>query len=294
MSAAGKPSTAVLGVGLMGSGMAASLLAAGFEVTVYNRSPEKAAGLVEQGARLAGTPAEAADGADYVIAMVADDDASRGVWLGSDGALGALKPDAVAIECSTITPEWARTLAGHAREANVRFIDAPVTGSKAQAASGTLRFIVGGDVDTVEAARPALEAMGSEVMPIGPAGSGALAKIINNFMCGVQVSTIAEALAMTERSGLDVPTMLKILTEGAPGSPLVKAVAQRMEGRDYAPNFFVSLMKKDLRYSIATFAAEGIQLGTAEAAMRRFEEAERAGHGEHDIATIIEPLRKKD
>jgi 3-hydroxyisobutyrate dehydrogenase len=294
MSAGGKPHAAVLGVGLMGSGMAASLLAAGFEVTVYNRSPEKAAALAEQGARVAGTPAEAAAKADYVIAMVADDDASRGVWLGSDGALGAVAPHAVAIESSTITPEWARTLADRAREAGVRFIDAPVTGSKAQAASGTLRFIVGGDADTVAAARPALEAMGNEVLPIGPAGSGALAKIINNFMCGVQVSTLAEALAMTERSGLDVPAMLRILTEGAPGSPLVKAVARRMDERDYLPTFFVSLMKKDLRYAIATFAAEGIRLATADAAMRRFEEAERAGHGEDDIAAVVEPLRVAD
>ena len=291
MSQGSKPRAAVLGLGLMGAGMAGNLLTAGFALSVYNRNPAKAAALVERGAHLAATPAEAAAGADYVVVMVADDDASRDVWLGSDGALAAMAPHAVAIESSTITPEWARSLAGKARDAGVRFIDAPVTGSRAQAEGGTLRFLVGGDADALDAARPALDAMGSEALAIGPAGSGALIKIINNFMCSIQVGSLAEALAMAERSGLDMATTLHVLTQGAPGSPLVKGVSQRMAERDFTPNFFVSLMAKDLRYAIATFAASGITLESAQAALHRFETAEREGHGQDDIATVIEPLR---
>lgn len=282
---------AVLGLGIMGSGMARQLIAHGFDVAVWNRSPEKAAALAADGARAAATPGEAASGADIVVAMLADDDASRSAWLGEGGALAAMAPDSIAIECSTLTIDWVRELTAAAEAAQVRFLDAPVTGSKTQAQAGELQFLVGGDAEVVERAGPVFGAMGGGFTRLGPNGSGATLKLVNNFLCGVQVASLAEALAMIERSGLDVAQAVKILGAGAPGSPLVKAVSQRMVDRAYEPNFFVPLMAKDLAYAGKAFAGAGIELESARAARARFVTADEAGLGQSDIAAVIEPLR---
>jgi 3-hydroxyisobutyrate dehydrogenase len=282
----------VLGLGIMGAGMAGQLVAKGFEVSVWNRNPAKAARLGELGARVATTPAAAAHGADLVIAMLADDDASRGVWLGPGGALASMRREAIAIESSTLTIEWVRELGAAADVRGVGFLDAPVTGSKAQAESGTLAFLVGGRAELLERARPALIAMSGSIAHLGPSGSGATMKLINNFLCGVQVASLAEALAMAERSGLDARQAAAVLGAGSPGSPLVKIVAQRMLDRAYEPNFFVPLMAKDLAYARQAFGRAGLELKSAEVAREAFLAAERAGFGEKDIASIVELLRQ--
>ena len=282
----------VLGLGIMGAGMASQLVAKGFEVTGWNRNPAKTASLARLGARVVTTPAEAASGADLVIAMLADDDASRSVWSGPGGALAAMRRDAIAIESSTLTIEWVRELAAAAQARGVGFLDAPVTGSKAQAESGMLAFLVGGPADLLERARPALAAMSSSIAHLGPSGSGATMKLINNFLCGVQVASLAEAMAMAERSGLDARQAAAVLAAGSPGSPLVKIVAQRMLDRAYEPNFFVPLMAKDLAYARQAFARAGLELRSAEVAREAFLAAERAGFGEKDIASIVELLRR--
>src|SRR5271154_6804814 len=163
---------AILGLGIMGGGMAANWLAKGFEVAVWNRTASKAQPLAGKGAKVAATPREAATGADFIFAMVADDDASRSVWLGSDGALAGAKSGAVAVESSTLTPGWVRELASQAKAKGVGFLDAPVGGSRQAAASGELRFFVGGDPQTYEAARLALVAVGSKMDLLGPVGAG--------------------------------------------------------------------------------------------------------------------------
>lgn len=282
---------AVLGLGIMGGGMATQLVSKGFSVSVWNRSPKKAEALREAGATVAATPAEAAKGAEVVIAMLGDDDASRTVWSGPDGALAAMSPGAVAIESSTLTLERIREFALEAAAQGVAALDAPVTGSKAQASSGTLRFLVGGEAEALGRARPALEAMGNVVEHLGPIGSGAIFKLANNFLCGVQVASMAEALAMVETNGMDSGRIAALLVDGAPGSPLLTAVSKRMVNRDYAPNFTPPLMAKDLTYAAQAFAEAGIELKSAAAAIERFQAAARTGFAEQDIATVIEPLR---
>lgn len=285
---------AVLGLGIMGSGMARNLLAGGFDTAVWNRSPQKAEPLVAAGARRAETPAEAATGADIVVAMLADDDASRRAWLAEpDGALAAMGQDAVAIDASTLTVEWVRKLGDQMMERGIGFLDAPVTGSRQQAAEGKLRFLVGGEADALARAEPVLAAMGSETVHLGPTGSGATLKLVNNFLCGVQVASLAEAIAMIERKGLDVRRAVDILTSGAPGSPLLGAVSARMLDRAYEPQFLVPLMAKDLAYAEAAFAEAGIPLPSAAAARERFKAAANGGQQESDIAAIIEPLRRE-
>ena len=283
---------AFLGLGIMGAPMARRLLDHGLHVTVWNRNAARAAPLVDAGARLAESPAQAASNAEAVIAMLSDVDASRTVWLGPAGALAAMQRGTLAIDSSTLTVEWMRELGAAAAARGIGFLDAPVTGSKKQAEEGALNFLVGGAAQDVERASSLFSAMGRGQVHVGPAGSGAMLKLINNFMCGVQVASLAEAIAMAERSGIDVKLAGDVLAAGSPGSPLVKMVVPRMVARDYTPNFLVPLMVKDLTYALDAFAAAGIELADARAARERFKEAAAAGFQDRDIAAVVEPMRR--
>ncbi len=280
---------AVMGLGIMGRGMADRLIGGGFDVAVYNRNPEKSAAFAGR-ARVYATPDEAAVDADIIISMLADDIASGAVW---DGVFSRLKPGAICIESSTVSLDWVKTWAAQVEAHGGHPIDAPVTGSKAAAESGQLVFIAGGDLAAIERARPAFEAMGKSVVPLGATGSGCLFKLINNFMCGVQLASLGEALAMVERGGLDQAKALDLLTSGAPGSPLVKLVAPRMAAEDYTPNFFLALMAKDLGYAVNEGAKLKIGLRTGEAAHEQFSQAIAAGFGEKDISAIAAFLKSR-
>ncbi len=157
----------------------------------------------------------------------------------------------------------------------------------------TMAFGVGGSAAALERARPVLAAMGRSVVHVGPTGSGALVKLINNFLCGVQAASLAEALVLIERAGLDSDTVTQVLANGAPGSPLVKTLLPRMTARDYAPNFHLSLMSKDLAYSLKEAERQGVHLATARAALDAFERGVTAGRGQDDFSAVIEPLREK-
>jgi 3-hydroxyisobutyrate dehydrogenase len=173
------------------------------------------------------------------------------------------------------------------------FVVAPVTGSKNQAAAGELNFLVGGSAAALVKIRPALQAMGRSVTHLGPTGSGALVKLINNFVCGVQVAALAEALAWIDQSGLDRTKALGVLLDGAPGSPLVKTLAARMTAADYTPNFLLRLMAKDLGYAVTERAGDGQPLASAVTAREIFREAIAAGHGEKDMAAVFESVRTR-
>ncbi len=287
------PRIAFLGLGIMGGGMARRLLGAGYPVTVYNRTRARAEALAADGVRIADTPRAAAEGADLVFGMVADDAASRGLWLGADGALAGIKAGAVAVECSTLTVAWVKELAAAAAARGAEFADAPVTGSKVAAAGGELNFLVGGSPATVERLRPVLLAMGKNVIPLGPAGSGAFVKLANNFVAAVQVVAFAEALALIERSDLDRTAAMKVIVDGAPGSPIVKLMAGRMMTPDYTPNFLLKLMAKDVGYALGEAAQRGLTLATAQGALAQFQAAIAAGHGEQDMSAVVEALRAK-
>jgi 3-hydroxyisobutyrate dehydrogenase len=287
-----KPRVALIGLGLMGSGMARRLLGAGFPLAVYNRNPERSAPLAAEGAHAAASPREAAARAEVVLSMVAHDGASRAVWLGDQGALAGAARGTVLVECSTLTVGWIEELAREAAAAGCELLDAPVTGSKAHAASGELAFLVGGDTAALETARPVLAAMSRAIVHVGATGRGALLKLINNFLCGVQAASLAEAIALIERSGLDRAKALDVLTSGAPGSPLVKTLSGRMTARDYTPNFGLKLMAKDLTYAVGEGRRHGLSLSTAASALELYEQAIASGRGEEDFSVIVEPLRE--
>jgi 3-hydroxyisobutyrate dehydrogenase len=284
---------AILGLGTMGSGMAANLLKVGFPLSVYNRTRTKAQPLIDAGARSASTPAEAVKDASVIISMLADDVASREVWLGENGALAAAKKTAILVESSTVSPAWIAELAKQAEQRGLDLLDAPVTGSRAQAEAGQLSFLVGGKDTTLEAATPVLRAMSKEIVHLGPIGSGAKMKLINNFLCGVQVASFAEGLIWIERSGLDREKALSILKAGAPGSPLLGAISARMVSQNYTVNFLLKLMTKDLLYAQNEAELSNVDLKTAEVARSLFAAAIDQGFGDQDMSSVIEPLRKK-
>jgi 3-hydroxyisobutyrate dehydrogenase len=272
--------------------MARRLLGAGLSLAVYNRDRTKAAPLAAMGARVAESPRDAATGAEVIISMVADDVASRATWIGSDGALASVGRGGILVECSTLTIGWVKELAAAAAERGAELVDAPVTGSKAAAAAGELNFLIGGTEAAVERIGPVLQPMSRSRVHLGPSGSGALVKLVNNFVCGVQIVALAEAIAWIERTALDRDRALRVLLDGAPGSPIVKVIHERIRAEDYTPNFLLRLMEKDLGYATAEAHARGLTLETAAAALGAFRRATAAGHGDKDMAAVVEPLRE--
>lgn len=281
-----KPSIAVLGLGIMGSGMARRLLGAQFPVTVYNRNHEKVQPFVNEGATAAATPSEAASRSQIILSMVSNDDASRQVWLGDDGALAGAGPNSLLIECSTLTAAWIHELASLAAKRGCSFLDAPVTGTKPHAASGELVFLVGGSAEAVAAAQPVFAVLGRETIPLGPTGSGALMKLTNNFLCGVQAASLAEAIGFIEASGLDRTKALSILTSGAPGSGIVRRVADRVQANEFTPNFALRWMAKDLSYALQEASSRKVPLQTVSAAAGIFQRAIDEGHGDEDFSAV--------
>ena len=278
---------ALLGLGTMGAGMAANWLAKGFGLTVWNRTRARTQALADKGARVATTPREAAEGADCVFAMVADDAASRAVWLGDDGALAGAKTGAVVVESSTLTPDWVRELAGHARAKGCAFLDAPVGGSRQAAASGELRLFVGGDAATLDKARPALIAIGSKIDLLGPAGAGATWKLINNQLIAAQVAALGEALDVARKSGFRPVQISSLILNGAAASPIVKMKLPSMLNGDYdEPDFALSLMLKDARYAAALAQSLGAPADLVSSAVKAFARAEAKGLGAKDIAAV--------
>jgi 3-hydroxyisobutyrate dehydrogenase len=287
-----KPNVAILGLGIMGGGMANRLLSANFPLAVYNRNREKCVPFASAGALVAASPREAASRSEIVLSMVGDDVASRNIWLGENGALAGARSNAVLIESSTLSGDWIQELAAKAGERGCRFLDAPVTGTKPHAASGELVFMVGGSAEALDAARPVFSVLGRDVVHLGPVGSGSLMKLINNFVCGVQAASFAEAVSMIDAGGLDRAKAVAILTGGAPGSGIVKRIAERMAADDFTPNFALRWMAKDIAYAQGDASKKGISLQTAAAALSVFQRAIAEGYGDEDFSAVSKVSKK--
>jgi 3-hydroxyisobutyrate dehydrogenase len=243
---------AFLGLGRMGHGMAGRYLDNGFTVAVWNRSRSKADDLVARGARWAASPAEAANGADAIVTMVADDEASRAVWLGKDGAAATAQPGAFAIECSTVSYRHALDLARELRSRGLVYIDSPVTGLPDAAASGKLTLLVGAEPADLESARPYLTPLSTIIRHFGKVGTGTVYKLINNLMGAIQIAGVAEGLAIAEQAGLDMKLVLEALETGVAASPQVIRHSRRMVTRNFAgASFTAALRHKDAAYAVA-------------------------------------------
>lgn len=283
--AAGMTTVAVLGLGAMGSRMAMRLREAGFEVRVYNRTRARAEALGSK-VVVCETPREAAEEAEVVLSMVRDDASAEAIWLHPQtGALAAMREGAVAMECSTLSPEGLRRLSAAAQARGQAWVDAPVVGSRPQAEAGALVFLVGGEAETVRGLAPLFEAMGSATHHVGAAGQGMAMKLAVNALFGVQVAAVAELLGSLAHAGIDRAAALEVLGALAVTSPAAKGVGGLMVRRDYAPRFPVALVHKDLGYAVQ--AAGGAAPMTA-AAQAVFQDGITRGLGEQNLVAVAD------
>jgi 3-hydroxyisobutyrate dehydrogenase-like beta-hydroxyacid dehydrogenase len=279
---------AFIGLGRMGHGMAGRYLDSGFEVAVFNRSKAKAADLIARGARWASSAADAADGASAIVTMVADDEASRAVWLGTDGAAFTAKPGTLAIECSTVSHRHALGLARELRGRGLIYIDSPVTGLPDAAASGKLTLLVGAEPADLEKARPFLAPLSTAIRHFGAVGSGTVYKLINNLMGAVQIASLAEAIAIAERAGLDMDLVAEAMATGAVASPQVIRHSKRMIARDFSgASFTAALRHKDAAYAVALAETLLPRVPVSRAALAAYDQA-KAHAPDDDEGKMIE------
>jgi len=294
---------AFLGLGRMGSGMAGRLLAAGHDLTVWNRTPSRTEPLGALGATVAATPREAADGADAVVSMLADDHASRRAWLGADpggeshadGVLDATPTaGALAIECSTLSHSWVSELAARATASGWRYLDCPVTGLPDAAASGRLTLLVGADATDLDAARPILEPLSDKVIHFGAPGAGTAYKLIVNLLGAIQIGSAAEALALAERAGLDLAQVVDALSTSQAASPQVVRTIRRMlaDDADAEVTFSGRLRRKDAAYALDLARAIGGRTPFADVSLAGLDALLAAGRGDANETAIIEIARR--
>ena len=278
---------AFLGLGAMGARIAHHLLAAGYSLTVYNRSAERTAPLVAAQARTAATPRSAVEGADVVMSMVRDDKASREVWLANEtGAIHALRPRAVAIELSTLSPTWVETLGATIESSGGHFIDSPVIGSRPQAEARQLIALVGGEPTTVERVRPVLAAITSAIHHLGPIGSGSVMKLAVNTLFGIQVAAWAEMLAVLEQRGIAPAQAVELLNRLPTTSPALQGAGRLMASASYAPLFPIDLVTKDFGYALALAEETGVPSPLLAAAKRVYAKAVEDGYGGDNIVGV--------
>lgn len=285
---------AVLGMGAMGSRVARNLIKAKHDVTVYNRSPEPALDLLAEGARIADSPREAASGSDVVMSFVTDDAASEAVWMTPGiGALDGLGPDAIAIESSTVTPDWVRRLAQAVQHKTQTFLDAPVVGSRPQAEAAGLVYLVGGSTESYERAREVLSASAATIVRVGEIGAGSVMKLAVNSIFACQVAALAESLHYLVKSGIAEDESLRILGSLPITSPALQGIGKQISARAFAPMFPVALVYKDLRYIAQAAKAVEAAVPCATAASLVFGRGVEQGIGDANIAGIYQ-LYDKD
>lgn len=277
---------AFCGLGNMGTPMATRLVEAGHEVTVWNRAADRTQALVARGATVAATPAAASEDADVVITMLADDGAVKDVVFGPDGVAEGIRPSAVLVDMSTVAPATSRSLASRVPE-GVGVLDAPVKGGPARAAEGRLKILVGGDAATFERVGPILSAMG-EPRRVGPSGSAAAAKVLNNYAVIVLVSVLGEALVLADALDIDEAAALEVL-EGTP----LEATARRQWPRatgEAPPSFKMRLAAKDLDLAIEAARTASADLAIAEVARVRLDRAMAQDMREDDQAAVVRSM----
>ncbi|MCM3749826.1 NAD(P)-dependent oxidoreductase [Paenibacillus pasadenensis] len=275
-----------IGLGAMGEPMAANLARKGFSVTVWNRTPGKAEELKKLGAKEASSPAEAVREADVVITMLSNDDVVRGLYLGEEGILSAVRSGAALIDNSTISPVLAKELAKAASGVGCGFLDCPVTGSTPAAIGGTLVFMVGGEASLLERVRPVLDAMGSKIVHVGPSGSGSVAKLGHNSIVAINNLALAEGLSIAVSGGLDPAKFLDIVRAGSAGSKAAELKSSKLLEGDYSVQFSLELMLKDLR--LASVYSDSLNTPTPmlEAAKSLFQAGSSAGYDKEDLIAV--------
>jgi 3-hydroxyisobutyrate dehydrogenase len=288
----GNERVAFCGLGIMGGPMAANLARAGFELSVYTRTSEKADRFAAEhnNATAAASPLEAAERASIVITMVPDAPEVEEVLLGDNGAVHGLAEGALAIDMSTIAPTAARAIGERLGDDHVAFLEAPVSGSRPKAEDGTLTIMVGGDRDDFERARPLFDAMGERIVYVGPRGHAQLAKLLTNTMGAVHAVALAESVLAVERAGIDPDAFLEVAAGSAGNSTVLGLKGRPMFERDFTPLFKLEHMLKDVRHCLDEARALGVELRLGSLVEPLFAQSAAAGHGEEDFAAVIRAL----
>lgn len=279
----------ILGTGAMGSRMAKNLLAAGFTVTVYNRTEKHTAPLIANGATFAATPTEAVKDADVVFSMLTNDEASRSVWLDKvTGALAALKPGAIAIESSTLSVNWILTLSQECRSRNIEFLDAPVLGSRPQADEGGLIILVGGKQSTLGRIKPIVSCLSTAQFHLGDNGSGTKMKLAVNAYFAVQVSALSEIIGMLEKSTVDKSKTVELFNQLPTTSKALQGIGKLIAANNYEPLFPISLVQKDLRYLLDMTEDSDVKLPVVTATHNTYKQAISRKFSKDNIAGVVQ------
>jgi 3-hydroxyisobutyrate dehydrogenase-like beta-hydroxyacid dehydrogenase len=285
--------TAFIGLGVMGYPMAAYLAKNGHDIAVYNRTAATAGKWCEENTgTVAATPAAAASGADIVFTCVGNDDDVRDVVTGTDGALAAMSQGSILVDHTTASATLARELSGAAAEHAVGFLDAPLSGGQAGAESGQLTIMVGGDEDIFERARPVMESYAKAITLIGPAGSGQLAKMVNQICIAGVVQGLSEALHFAKCAGLDPARVINAISQGAAQSWQMENRWQTMVNGEFEFGFAVDWMRKDLGITLDEAQTNGATLELTEIVDRYYEEVQKLGGSRWDTSSLIARLER--
>jgi len=280
------------GMGTMGAFMATNLVRAGFAVTVWNRTPGRAADLLELGAREAASPKELAQLSDIVVTCLTDTPQVNDVLFGEHGLAEGLAAGSLFIDCSTISPLSAQEMARRLSDLGVTMLDAPVSGGSEGARLGTLSIMVGGNQVDVERARPVLDAMGSTVTHLGAVGSGQWAKAINQVILAGVYLGVAEGITLGLKAGLDVERVVGALAGGAAASWVLTNRSGNMINDEYPLGFKIALHRKDLGIGLALAEKVGAVLPIAAMAATFEDGLTSQGHGDDDISALARPIRR--
>lgn len=280
------PAVAFLGLGALGAPMAANLLAAGFPLTVHNRTRSREGPLVSAGAQRAATPAKAASGVELLAVCVSDGPDVESVICGPGGAIEGLRAGSLVIDFSTIDPATSRRLAQRLAERGVAYLDAPVTGGTEGAQAGTLSVLVGGDRAHLERARPLLEVVGQRITHFGPVGAGQQAKAVNQVLVAGSYVAVAEALALGQRLGLPMAELVAALSGGAAGSWALDHRSAGMLQGHFPLGFKLNLHRKDLAIALAAATASGLDLPISQRVAQLEDQLIEAGYGDEDVSAL--------
>ena len=282
-----------IGLGIMGKPMARNLLAAGFELTVHSRSPGPVDELVADGAKRAASPREVAAASTVTITMLPDTPDVEDVLAGSDGVVEGAAPGTLVIDMSSIDPDASRSIAGTLAERGVGVLDAPVSGGERGAIDGTLSIMVGGDEAAFARATPIFEALGANIVHVGPSGAGQVAKACNQLVVASTIEAVAEALLLAERSGVDPAKVREALLGGFAGSKILEVHGQRMLDRAFDPGFRIRLHRKDARIVEDAAAATASPIPAFAVVAGQLQRALDAGDGDRDHSGLFSELERE-
>ena len=286
---------AFIGLGVMGYPMAGHLVAAGHDVTVYNRTGAKAeAWAKEHGGSFCATPREAAGGADHVMACVGNDDDLRSVCLGADGAFAGMEAGSVFVDHTTVSSDVTRELCAAAEDLGLSFVDAPISGGQAGAESGQLSIMCGGDEDAFRRAEPIMQAYARICRRIGESGSGQLTKMANQIAIAGLVQALSEALHFAEKAGLDGRAVVEVISQGAAGSWQMSNRHETMLDDHFEHGFAVDWMRKDLGICLAAANQFGASLPVTALVDQFYKEVQKMGGGRWDTSSLFKRLRELD